>query len=356
MDPRRRLIRTLFPLSLALLGAGGCGHLPPGLGLARPAPAPEAPAATASQPAVPGAAPELAEAPRGETPAARRTFAVMAPIPNPPGAGNQAKSGTASNRSVSPSDAGPEAIAAANRHARARSQADGFLGGVQVFAYDPSRIYEVWTAPLRVTVLTLPPGEGVTAVAAGDTVRWQIGETQSGDGTDRRAHVLVKPLETGLETNLVLTTSRGVYLVQLRSGGPRAFNAAVAWDVSAALPRPLPGPEASGSPLAQAVAEPEGPLDARYAVSPTGRRSPPWTPTAVMTDGVRTYLALPPGAGARESPALFAVDPAGRAQMVNYRQRNGLLVVDRVLERAELRLGGRKGQVVRIRRRGEGAP
>jgi type IV secretion system protein VirB9 len=356
MDPRRRLIRTLLPLALALVGAGGCAHLPPGLGLGLGQPAPEAPEATATQPAVPAEAPEFAEAPRAETSVARRTFAVMAPIPNPPGPGTQAKPRTVSNRSVSPSNGGPEAIAAANRHARARSQADGFLGGVQVFAYDPSRIYEVWTAPLRVTVLTLPPGEGVTAVAAGDTVRWQIGETQSGDGADRRAHVLVKPLEAGLETNLVLTTSRGVYLLQLRSGGPQAFNAAVAWDVSAALPRPPPGPEASGPPLAQAVAEPEGPLDARYAVSPTGRRSPPWTPTAVMTDGVRTYLALAPRAAARESPALFAVDPAGRAQMVNYRQRNGLLVVDRVLERAELRLGGRKGQVVRIRRRGEGAP
>lgn len=354
MDPRRRLIRTLLPLALALMGAGGCGHLPPSLSLDRRAP--ETPAATATQPAVLAEAPELAEDPRGETPTTRRTFAVMAPIPNPPDLGNQARPGVRPDQSVSPPDAGPEAIAAANRRARTHSQADGFLGGVQVFAYDPSRIYEVWTAPLRVTVLTLPSGEGVTAVAAGDTVRWQIGETQSGDGADRRAHVLVKPLETGLETNLVLTTSRGVYLVQLRSGGPQAFNAAVAWDVSAALPRPLPGPEAAGLSPAQPVAASEGPLDARYAVSPRGRRSPPWTPTAVMTDGVRTYLALPPGAGARESPALFAVDPAGRAQMVNYRQRNGLLVVDRVLERAELRLGGRKGQVVRIRRQGEGAP
>jgi type IV secretion system protein VirB9 len=354
MDPRRRLIRTLLPLALVLVGAGGCAHLP--LGLGRAAPAPEAPAAMAPQQAVPAEAPERAGAPREETPSARRTFAVMAPIPNPPAPGDQARPRTVSYRSVSAFDVGPEAIAAANRHARARSEAGGFLGGVQVFAYDPSRIYEVWTAPLRVTVLTLPPGESVTAVAAGDTVRWQIGETQSGQGADRRAHVLVKPLEAGLETNLVLTTSRGVYLVQLRSGGPQAFNAAVAWDVSAALPRPLPGPQASGSPPAQPVAAPEGPLDARYAVSPTGRRSPPWTPTAVMTDGVRTYLALPPGAGARETPALFAVDPAGHAQMVNYRQRNGLLVVDRVLERAELRLGGRKGQVVRIRRRGEGAP
>ena len=35
MDPRRRLIRTLLPLALALVGAGGCAHLPPGLGLGR---------------------------------------------------------------------------------------------------------------------------------------------------------------------------------------------------------------------------------------------------------------------------------------------------------------------------------
>jgi type IV secretion system protein VirB9 len=123
---------------------------------------------------------------------------------------------------------GRAAIAEANRSARAASSADAFVGGVQVFGWSDGRVYEVWTAPLRVTTLTLAPGETVTAKAAGDTVRWQIGESQSGAGASARTHVLIKPLQAGLETNLVLTTSQRVYLLTLRSGGADAFNAAIA--------------------------------------------------------------------------------------------------------------------------------
>ena len=147
---------------------------------------------------------------------------------------------------------GRAAIAQANRSARAASSADGFVGGVQVFGWSDGRVYEVWTAPLRVTTLTLAPGETVTAKAAGDTVRWQIGESQSGAGASSRTHVLIKPLQAGLETNLVLTTSQRVYLLTLRSGAADAFNAAIAWDYGfAALSRPVADP-LSGLPPVRA--------------------------------------------------------------------------------------------------------
>lgn len=255
--------------------------------------------------------------------------ATMAPIPNPPAEGR-------------------EAIAAANRRARAPSRADAFVGGLQVFAYAPGRVFEVWTAPLRVTTLSLSPGETVTAKAAGDTVRWQIGEATSGAGETQLTHVLVKPLEAGLETNLVLTTSRRVYMVQLRSGKADAFNPAVAWDAGAAVvsvPAPVPAP--------LPVAAPEAPATyGRYVIKSKGRR-PDWTPTAAFHDGRRTYIAFPDTLAAGEAPTLFAVSPDGARQMVNYRQQGGLLVADRVLDRAELRLGGKRAQVVRLAREAE---
>jgi type IV secretion system protein VirB9 len=204
-----------------------------------------------------------------------RPLAVMDPIPNPPsvrpaavpkvrGESGQASAakGAAAGAEAGARAAGPPAIAAANRRARAPSSAAGFVGGMQVFRYEPGRIYEVWTAPLRVTVLSLPPGETVISKAAGDTVRWQIGETTSGDGPGRQTHVVLKPLETGLETNLVLSTSARLYLVQLRSGQPGAFNAAVAWEAGAPAPAApvthAAGPVAQGTlpPLASGSAGP----------------------------------------------------------------------------------------------------
>jgi type IV secretion system protein VirB9 len=369
MDPRRLVI-----LGAAALALAGCQHLPR-LG-ASPVLAPGPMPAQASAPAT-VAAGEAAEPPRPEakapgapTPAAARPhghdpgaaagataprkFATMAPIPNPrgmrrsraPASGERPRHAAA----LSPPPSGRAAIAAANLSARETSRARGFLGGVQVFVYDPGRIYEVWTAPLRVTTLTLSRGETVISKAAGDTVRWQIGETLSGEGPEQRAHVMIKPLVRGLETNLVLATNRRIYLLQLRSGEPSAFNTAVTWDLGAVMDAPLTAAPAAPPPRASLV-EPQAPLDAGFRIRPKGRR-PSWTPSAVATDGMRTFLSFPPGVIAMEAPALFALGLSGEPQLVNYRQQGSLWVVDRVLTAAELRVGGRRPQVVRIERMG----
>lgn len=228
---------------------------------------------------------------------------------------------------------------------------DRVEGGVQVFDWSPGRVYAVRTAPLRVTTLTLAPGETLMTRAAGDTVRWRLGEARSGAGTAARTHVLVKPLERGLQTNLVLTTDQRVYLVALSSGRVERFNPAVRWEIPAPLTTPETiEPVVTATPAASAsAAEAEGPLDARYRIDVRGRR-PAWTPSAVFDDGRRTFIAFPAGVSATDAPALFAIGPDGEAQFVNYRQINGLYVADRLFERAELRLGDRRRQVVRIRR------
>jgi P-type conjugative transfer protein TrbG len=243
------------------------------------------------------------------------------------------------------SAAGPDAIAVANRGALARSQPERFSGVLQVFDYAPGALYEVWTAPLRVTTLSLLPGERVQSLAAGDTLRWQVGETTSGEGPSSQTHVLIKPLDAGLETNLVITTSRRLYLVALKSAGADTFNAAVAWKPE---PAAVSTPARAAAPPARAAAPRPDDL-AAYVVSSRGRR-PAWTPTAVISDGTRTLIAFPPALSRGEAPLLFALGPDGARQMVNYRQRGDLFVVDQVLSRAELRLGVRRPQVVTITR------
>ncbi|MCK5910848.1 MAG: P-type conjugative transfer protein TrbG [Caulobacter sp.] len=346
MDARR-----LLSLAVAGLLLSGCAILKgerPDLSSATAAAKPTAAAVGAATPPSP---PFVATASTSAS-----GFGVMAPIPNPPErrvqraaapAPVRAVASRAAARSAPPAAVGRAAIAAANAEAREASRSDSFVGGMQVFSYAPGRVFEVWTAPLRVTTLTLGPGETVTAKAAGDTVRWQIGETTSGAGPSQRAHVLIKPLERNLETNLVLTTNQRVYLIQLKSGPPETFNAAVAWDLGA-LAQPTSA-AAAAERVADALVTPSGPLDARYRIAPQGRR-PKWSPTAVMSDGVRTFITFPPELQIDEAPALFVIAADGEAQMVNYRQQGGLMVVDRVFDRAELRLGGKRGQVVRITR------
>lgn len=256
---------------------------------------------------------------------------------------------TQPERAVPPrsGQSGRAAIAIANQAARAPSRTDGFVGGVQVFSWSLGRVFEVWTAPLRVTTLTLGEGEVLVSKAAGDTVRWQIGETTSGAGAARRTHVLLKPLERGLETNLVLTTNRRVYLLDLRSGAAEAFNMAVAWEEDSVGEGQGAGDVEAPDPHLR----PSGPLDARYRIEPQGRRAR-WTPLSVFNDGRRTFIVFGDALQIDEAPVLFVLAPDGEAQLVNYRQKDGLFVVDRLFDRAELRLGGRRPQVVRLHRLG----
>jgi len=334
MDPRRFLKPTL-PLAAGLL-MSGCAVLP-GLddqGL----PSGAAPEAAVAAPQVLDAVAEEAVPVESATAVPYLSVASRAPAEDQP------------PPAPAPTPTGRAAIARANQAARAPSRADGFVGGVQVFAWSPGRVFEIWTAPLRVTTLTLGEGETLVSKAAGDTVRWQIGEVASGTGAARRTHVLLKPLERGLETNLVLTTNRRVYLLDLKSGAADAFNAAVAWDeVEPAGSGAGPETDVDEPIGADPLVTPKGPLDARYRIEPQGRRAR-WTPSSVFNDGLRTFIAFDADLQVDEAPVLFVLAPDGEAQMVNYRQQGGLFVVDRLFDRAELRLGDRRPQVVRILR------
>ncbi len=253
----------------------------------------------------------------------------------------------------------------AQQSARSPVEGDAFIGGVKLFAPSPGRIYEVGTAPLRVTVLLLPPGETVIAKAAGDTVRWRIAETSSGQGAAARTQVLIKPLSAGLETNLVLSTNRQVYLLHLRSGSAKDYYAAVGWDAAAAEavsappalhPSSAPAAEDAVMPAPDksapiiAAGEAEAGLDNAYRLVVRGRR-PAWTPSAVFNDGRRTYIVLDASVAAAEAPVLFLVTQ-GRSQLINYRQSGQVLIVDRLFDEAELRLGRGRGSRVRIIRTG----
>lgn len=342
MDPRRFLSPAAAPAAVALLLCG-CTVLP---GPAIDADAITFGAASAAAERLAGGPansadvrPETAPPPEEPASTARPYLEAIAASPGR----------RTSSRPTQTPLSGRAAIAEANRSARAASSADAFVGGVQVFAWLDGRVYDVWTAPLRVTTLTLAPGETVSAKAAGDTVRWQIGESQSGAGAAARTHILIKPLQAGLETNLVLTTSQRVYLLTLRSGAADVFNAAIAWDYGfAASSRALADPLPDLPPIDGQAATPQGPLDARYRIEARGR-SPRWAPTAVFNDGTRTFITLSPDAAIDEAPALF-VRAGEDLALVNYRQADGVLIVDRVFDEAELRLGDRRPQIVRIRR------
>jgi type IV secretion system protein TrbG len=238
-------------------------------------------------------------------------------------------------------------VSRANLEARVAPSREGYVNAIQVWPYADGALYQVYTSPGRVTVVALQEGEELVTVSAGDTVRWVVGDTASGAGASLRVTVLVKPTRTGLKTNLVITTNRRMYLLEL-SSTPQAWMASVSWD----YPKDRMLALQKQAQQAQAAAPIDSGLSLeqikfRYAI--TGD-SPPWKPLRAFDDGQRVYIQFPGGIAQGELPPLFVIGPQGDGQLVNYRFRSPYYVVDRLFGAAELRLGVDKAQVVRIER------
>ena len=238
-------------------------------------------------------------------------------------------------------------VSRANRDARIAPTREGYLNAIQVWPFSDGALYQVYTSPGRVTVINLQAGEELVTVAAGDTVRWIVGDTSSGSGDELRLSVLVKPTRTDLKTNLVITTTRRTYLIELTST-EQAWMASVSWDYPKdrmlALQRRANAAQ-TAAPVDAGLALEQ--LRFRYAISGS---NPPWKPLRTFDDGKKVYIQFPAGIAQGELPPLFVIGPEGDGQLVNYRFRSPYYIVDRLFGAAELRLGADKGDVVRIER------
>jgi len=241
----------------------------------------------------------------------------------------------------------PSRVEAANAAAIQEPTGQGYVNAVQVYPFTDGALYRLYAAPEQVTDITLQPGETLSSVSAGDTVHWVVGDTTSGTGVEKQAHVLVKPFAAGLKTNLVIMTDRRSYHLVLESTDRTAM-AAISWtypqDQLVALHQQNERAEVS-APIAENVALED--LHFRYAV--TGD-SPPWRPVRAFDDGSHVYIEFPSRIDQGEAPPLFVVGPDGDNQLVNYRVRRNYYIVDRLFAAAELRLGQDPQQVVRISR------
>ena len=227
---------------------------------------------------------------------------------------------------------------------------------MQVYPFAEGALYQVYAAPGDVTDIALENGEqlvGSGPVAAGDTVRWIIGDTESGEGSAKKIHILVKPTRPDLATNLVINTDRHTYHLELRST-EKTYMASVSWiypqDELIALHRQNAEAD-TAAPIATALDL--NSLHFRYSIEGD---NPPWRPVRAFDDGSKVYIEFPAGIGQGEMPPLFIVGPEGNtSELVNYRVRGYHMIIDRLFAAAELRLGdGASEQRVRIVRTNRG--
>jgi type IV secretion system protein VirB9 len=230
--------------------------------------------------------------------------------------------------------------------------------GFVIFPY--GQIQPILTCkPLRVCEIELEAGEEVLDVALGDPLRWHAQPMESGPPEARASHVVVKPTEPEISTNLVISTNRRVYHLGLIStteeSGAYVRSArfyypqeiVVRWTAAKDRESRLRTEEAQRVVASGPTVRPED-LDFGYAIE--GDETS-WRPTQVFDDGVHVYLHMPPSMHVTEAPALFVETATGDRSLVNYRLRGRYYIVDKLFSRAVLVLGvGPHQEQVTIRR------
>ena len=252
-----------------------------------------------------------------------------------------------------------EVIDAANAGAKVGPNPDAYVNAIQVYPFTKGALYQVFTAPEQVTDIALGSGERLISVSAGDTENWILGDTLSGEGETEQVHILVKPIKSGLTTNLIITTSERVYHAELTSYRD-TYMAAVSWRYPRqgliSLSKSLVTKARSFSNVVLNAASTSQATPAGLSVDALKFRyeidgdTPHWRPLRAFDDGRKVYIQFPARIDQGEAPPLFVVSSEGETQLVNYRVKGRYYVVDRLFARAELRLGEKDQQVVRIDR------
>lgn len=212
-------------------------------------------------------------------------------------------------------------------------------------------------AVLQVCDIELQAGEQVNSIHLGDAARWTVEPAVTGSGAAEVQHLVIKPMDVGLETSLIVSTDRRTYHLRLRShrtafmprvGFTYPEEALAKWDVLKARAGQEQHQRTLGS-----TGEYLGNLDFGYAIAGAAR----WKPVRVYNDGRKTIIEMPGAMQQTEAPALLVVRKEGAAfqaddtVMVNYRVQGDRYIVDAVFDKAVLVAGvGRSQDRVTITR------
>jgi type IV secretion system protein VirB9 len=215
--------------------------------------------------------------------------------------------------------------------------------GMVRFVYGAQQITVV-CAVLQVCDIELQPGEQVNNMNVGDP-RFTVEPAISGSGPTEVQHLVVKPLDVGLETSLIVTTNRRTYHIRLRShrtdymarvGFTFPEDAMAKWDAvrmrEASLKQERTIPETK-----------EDLQNLNFAYEVKG--SAPWKPVRVYNDGVRTIIQMPAAMKWTEAPILLVVRKEGgwfrddETEEINFRIHDDRFIVDKVFQKALLIAG-----------------
>jgi P-type conjugative transfer protein TrbG len=216
-------------------------------------------------------------------------------------------------------------------------------------------------APLRVCMIELQSGEKIVGEPQiGDSVRWNLSPAMYGSGESLTSVIVLKPQSPGLDTNLLITTDRRAYYLRLLSK-PEEYVARVAFaypddeDNERKWQQHLAQQKEQQSKFTRIAELTPGAVEAMYFNYKLKGGDSVIRPIRVFDDGKKTYIQISEAAKNREAPVLVVIGPDGKQEMVNYRVKDDMYIVDRLFDHAQLVLGsGKKARKVEIDRERKG--
>lgn len=192
-------------------------------------------------------------------------------------------------------------------------------------------------APLHVCTIVLQPGETITSLSLGDTVRWLASQSMAGD----KPVIVAKPTQAAISTNMVVTTDKGrVYYMHLVADKEKYVPMVTFYDPEGMLKQEqtaLAKAEAARMAAEAALKKREEEvvgtfkpnfdpmkLDFNYVCR---GEDEDLLPARVFASDTHTYVQLSPSIRSQDAPAVFAMR-GDKTELVNMRVKGNYYVID----------------------------
>jgi P-type conjugative transfer protein TrbG len=245
-----------------------------------------------------------------------------------------------------------DTVNAANTQATQTPRSANYINAIASFPYMDGALYQVYTAPLKVTDIELAPGEKLSSVVGGDTLRWQLQTIKSSSGDSGSTHIIVKPMQADLESNIVIITDKHAYHISLQSKKD-TYMASVKWNYPSDNININSGAEDTSGQTAVDRSLPPvnmNKLNFNYQLYLMKGHQPVWTPKSVFNDGQKTYIQFP--AHLQRMPILFVASLSSKGkklvQPIDYRKVGDYFIIDQIFRVGELQLGQTDGSAIQI--------
>jgi type IV secretion system protein VirB9 len=223
-----------------------------------------------------------------------------------------------------------------------------FIGGTQFYDYNEYKQYPIVCKVLGLTVIQLENGEVPIGVPyLSDTMRWEVtGDVwRTLDGLSVQL-IMIKPLEPGLTTNMILITNQRIYQFVLSSTRD-SYMPMVKFRYPFSQGRFITVETLRRESEQKRNEDGKQYLSYNYRIvsgwALSGLFKPEWQPTEVWDDGHKTYIRLPRGVLQKEYPTVFEKSN----YIINYRVSENIMILDKLISNVTLRLNGKRVKITK---------